>query len=312
MGWKITWKTAEAQANRVAIWVTVYSALTALLGWLSSNMTALKGYGWADYVMSGLAAASVVTVVFSVGLVAWRFFRPLHPQVSDNNGFLLQENAAQPILLQDLARDLRAEIRVVTDAIAGVQQQIAIDLPNASTVAEAFRNLDDAVHIKVNRIDDEVAAIKSKNGAINWDLLRLLDWALNRASATVIKMLVSECPTINELECPQEEHIRSQQIDDAQAWIGRVVTHVQSSSFRFDILDSISNAKIDGEVTVKQLQPDQRPQDIDPYVFRDFFVVARQCNLVRKTLENVLKEIDNNELSRLQQLREQFSARRKQ
>ncbi|MGA7675486.1 MAG: hypothetical protein WCA78_10660 [Rhizomicrobium sp.] len=259
------------------------------------------GWGWPEAIVLGFGVACVLVVIAAFALIAIRFFKPLTlPKVYDD---LVATAAAVSNVFGE--KPVEAELRTVREQVNRVENQ------NQQGLADLNNRFVAAIGEMRNSLQKEIVEVTKANSASHWDLLRLLDWALNRASSTVIRMLAEECPIIHELECPLDATVRNGQMDEAQAWVRRVESHVQSSSFRYDILSAIPNAKLDGEAIVKQLQPDQRPPGIDPYVFRDFFVVAHQCNLVRKMLKNVLREIDNNELSRLQQLRVQFSARHK-
>ena len=199
---------------------------------------------------------------------------------------------------------------VVANAISEMKQLVAIDLPNASTVAEAFKNLDDATKVKIDRIHDEVQRISAKDSAIHWDLLRLLDWARSRASALIISELIGNAPELEELECSTMPHIRDEQMKCAGLWLHDVQSRTELIRYGSQIADCIINSKFDGETMLRQLPIENRPDGIDPYVFRDFFVTAHQCNLVKKSLAAALQEIDRAEPHLLQFLNEQYTARK--
>jgi hypothetical protein len=61
-------------ARRVLLWVGFIGFLASFMSWLLSHIEPISKYGWAAVVLAGLAAACVVILIASIGLVAWRYF----------------------------------------------------------------------------------------------------------------------------------------------------------------------------------------------------------------------------------------------
>jgi len=63
--------------DRFGYWVGAFSILTGFFSWAGSQLVWLKGFGWPEYLFTGLLAASLILLVVAAGLLAWRQFRPL-------------------------------------------------------------------------------------------------------------------------------------------------------------------------------------------------------------------------------------------
>lgn len=69
----------DPSVQKISGWITFIAGVGAFLSWVASHIAALSPYGWGAFAFVGLAAACVLSLVISLGLIAWRFFRPLSP-----------------------------------------------------------------------------------------------------------------------------------------------------------------------------------------------------------------------------------------
>lgn len=67
----------DPSVQKISGWFTFIAGVGAFLSWVASHFLPLSPYGWGAFVFAGLAAACVLSLVISVGLIAWRFFNPL-------------------------------------------------------------------------------------------------------------------------------------------------------------------------------------------------------------------------------------------
>lgn len=70
-------------AGRVSDWCGVvfiaWSGMTAIIGWLASHSPPLSQYGWEGVVIFALLTSSLMVGLLGLGLLGWRYFRPLTP-----------------------------------------------------------------------------------------------------------------------------------------------------------------------------------------------------------------------------------------
>ena len=152
------WQGTEKQVGRLSNWAGAFAGLTALDSWLASKLIWLKPYGWPEFVFAGLVIALGSMMVLGFVLIAIRYFRPLEAALPSRMQF--SSGHVPPISTPELRQDLEQQIRslekslsakigALTEVVSKLQYETTIDHPNASTVAEAFRNLDDAVEVKL-------------------------------------------------------------------------------------------------------------------------------------------------------------------
>lgn len=102
----------EAQVNRFGVWGTAIGLLWGFMTWAASQIAPLTGYGWGTFIYVGFGAVCLFVLTTSIGLAAWRFFRPLQIQpsttVAANRG--IPDVAADRIQrLQNELNDAKAE-----------------------------------------------------------------------------------------------------------------------------------------------------------------------------------------------------------
>jgi len=259
-------------------------------------------FGWAAVVLAAIGLALITLLVASASLVAWRVFSPLPSTPTD-----LQEapqniivGLSPPIGTPELAAELRGEVRRLTGEIADIRKQIKIDLPNASTVVEAFTNLDMAVHMKVDRIDDFSARMANSEQ----DMQFLLDWAISRASVQLIDALLKTKPSINKLEAPVDDVARKNSMDEVRTWLAKIGSETYHLAYGAEISRALANSEYEGQGEVRRLPPESFPQGIDAIKFHDFYVMAVRCEMMERCLRATISEIERHESSRLSRLRD--------
>lgn len=143
-------RRTDAPAGRVADWTTVvqlvgYFGGSAVLSWLASTVDPIMQYGWGAVILAGLAAALVVSLVISAGLVAWRLFRPL-PQIelpvsqaALTNAEEIREKHAE------LERKFDKMVMVVFDKLHHMHHDRETDLSSTSTINNRIANIEQAL-----------------------------------------------------------------------------------------------------------------------------------------------------------------------
>ena len=53
------------------------------MSWVSAHVAPIAQYGWGAFVLAGLGAACLATVAISLGLIGWRYYRPLPQSLGD-------------------------------------------------------------------------------------------------------------------------------------------------------------------------------------------------------------------------------------
>jgi hypothetical protein len=195
----------------------------------------------------------------------WETLNPLKKEVSDLNTVL-------SLLIKERGP--------INDAIADIQGQIAIDLPNASTVAEAFRNLDEAVHLKMGRVDEEVKSLREKLHNADLDLIFLLNFAVDSVSIRFLDRIISENPlsrvkNVARYDDPKEREndrlLLEKYVRDVLGWL-RPNTHIGMMA-----ADVAKEGESEVDSNLNNDPPDARPANVDPIVLRRFMIPETQC-----------------------------------
>src|SRR3984893_2826747 len=63
--------------ERFVYWVGFFLLLWSAMSWIAAYIPNIAQFGWAAVVFTGLGIACVVSLVISVGLIAWRYFSPM-------------------------------------------------------------------------------------------------------------------------------------------------------------------------------------------------------------------------------------------
>jgi hypothetical protein len=270
------WKSIENLANRFGIWFTAFTAMTGIFGWIASHLIFLRPYGWAEAAFVGLFAALGVVLVLSIGLIALHLFRPLKPDPASTTAAIVPAKKAMPEpelkarLEQriDLLQQFQTQkIDRLAETVAGIQNQIAIDLPNASTVVEAFRNLDDATELKIRQISQEIQRYSEKLQTLNLDTLNLLTFATDQATLAVLEQQIADG---NRLEIPLGPDVqlvrRNQRFGDVEEYVRDVQSAYYNTHRGLTVANIIYNAE--GEVDRQLQDTSQRPSHLDLLDYR--------------------------------------------
>lgn len=196
-------------------------------------------------------------------------------------------------------------------ALAEIRPQIAVDLPNATTVVQAFENLDEAVHHQVRRVEQEAERINETARRADQDTLFLLDWAAGRASANVVAELARSQPKFDKANPPQDEDERGAAFREIGDWLSTVSSGIGDVNYNAEIERVLRNSRHEGEALARQVPPELRPSNVDPLVFADFFALAYQSEMTGICLRNVVSELNKSDRAYLNRLREQLRARKK-
>lgn len=196
-------------------------------------------------------------------------------------------------------------------AMENIERQIKVDAPNASTVHEAFSNLDTAVKSKIDRLSGEVSRCGERLGRADQDTLYLLDWAAFRTTTRVLERLLGEQPRAKKLQPPTDARARSELTASIERWLASVWSRTQDANYNAEIYRVSSNAKAEGDAMARRLPPQERPAEVDPVAFTDYYALAHQCEATGIYMRSVIEEIDALEESFLSRLRGQLKARTK-
>jgi hypothetical protein len=63
-------------------WAALWTAAAALMTWAASTIGPILALGWGAVVITGFGLACILVLVMSVGLIAWRYFKPISPAPS--------------------------------------------------------------------------------------------------------------------------------------------------------------------------------------------------------------------------------------
>lgn len=83
----------DKAVDRAGYWYAAWGLVTPMMSWLWKQTSLLASASWADAILLGIFSTLICISVVSLGLVAWRHFRPLPPLAS-----LPLEIEAQPSL----------------------------------------------------------------------------------------------------------------------------------------------------------------------------------------------------------------------
>jgi len=194
--------------------------------------------------------------------------------------------------------------------IEDIKGQIAVDLPNAKTVVQAYGNLDQAMHNKVRRFEEVSEKIGETARRADQDTLFLLDWAAARSSANVIQELARQQPKLDKANPPADESEREIAIRGMQDWIGSVASGITDVNYNGEIDRVLRSSRYEGEGLARQVPANQRPTTVDVLVFADFFALAHQCEMTGICLRNVVLELEKSDRFYLNRFRGQLRARK--
>ncbi len=135
----------DRNINRIAAWGTFVGLVWVAMSWVASNIAPLAGYGWGAFVFVGLGAASVLSLVMSMALIAWRYFNPLPTQSEIVATSPAKDGAGTELLeiQRDLLHLLDFAVAQTTVAFMDELYQLAPSFGDPLKMEEGFLRHDD-------------------------------------------------------------------------------------------------------------------------------------------------------------------------
>lgn len=157
----------DPSVQKISGWITFIAGVGAFLSWVASHIAPLSPYGWGAFVFAGLAAACVLSLVLSLGLIAWRFFKPLSPTTvpidASNSAPWKADIDSTALVIEKYIDETSAALRQVLDdrfrlISTDVDNKIADNIrANARSVVDGFRELAskiDAINVDIGRLNE--------------------------------------------------------------------------------------------------------------------------------------------------------------
>ena len=212
------------------------------------------------------------------------------------------------------SRAIAALEEATSEALANIediQRQIKIDMPNASTVCEAFLNLDQATDQRIRRIEDDVSGAKTLINSAHMESINLLYFAMSVVTRNILAGFLKVKPPFDKLSPPTDDRTRNDLMGEMRIWVQHVREIAGSAPFGMEIDLAIRTASQEGSIQFRQIPEPERPNSIDPLISHDFFVFAYQCEKTAECLEYVIRELERSDRQSLERLREFYTTRTK-
>ena len=81
----------DENVRRLVAWVTFFGIVSAAMSWAAAYIIPISKYGWGAVIFAGVGTACVISLVGSVVLVAWRYFKPIPDRVESNRRALIAQ-----------------------------------------------------------------------------------------------------------------------------------------------------------------------------------------------------------------------------
>jgi uncharacterized protein YdcH (DUF465 family) len=201
------------------------------------------------------------------------------------------DNNKEVQLLEQKITDLtyfhRGMIDSLNSELASIKKQISVDFPNASTVADAFKSLDDAIKSKVKRIEEGNTVLLARLKADNLDLKHLLYFALLQATEQLLAYLVATAPKkVKEASVLTDEFYERNTEFLKHVSMKLSGTH-RESSYR----NIMASGEAEADRLLKDIPADQWPGSGHPVDIRRYCIAAHQVKLLFDYLEFELREV---------------------
>jgi len=297
------WRTAENWVNRVGIWFTGFVALSAIFGWIASHLVFLKPYGWAEAAIAGTAIAALVALALSATLSAWRYFQPLHgvyspqkppPKSEDFDTFRAQISDQQAHFsnrIVQMGEGFKSTTQRLSEEIADIYRQIRVEAPNASTVYEAYKNLEDASLSQIKQIREETQQFSNKLNADNLDLKHLLYLSLLQTAEQILSYLLSIAPRPHSDENAALDFDEFQLTSNFLEEAARLFAGTQRAS---ELRNVLRHAEDETDFRLKERPLDQWPTQLNLVDLRRYSIAATQRKMLIEYLERQLREVQKN------------------
>ncbi len=291
------YKRAKAAADHVITWITIFGILAGAFAWLSSKLTPMKGYGWADFVFVGVVMACAVTLSLSATLAAWRHFRPLslaqgqlakQLNVADSSP-AMDAKVAETFNTMDEYFEGRLKgvgeslgkiwtsLNALKEALEIMDKRTGVPQNLGDTVTEAFESVQGVLQSQLARMSDETNGFGGKLNSANMDLIHLLDFCINQATVAFLDDLIERGPkflpeTADQL-APEERATRYgetiQYIDFVRA---STVGTNRGMSYRGAL--EVATSVVDNKISA--MPRDSFPPDVDLTFYRNFAIASLQ------------------------------------
>jgi len=285
-------KTMDDQVQAIGNRWQAYVAFFALLGGIGAGVTWVvhwvrpffpAAWGWPEAIAIGFMVTCGLVLLASIFLIAWRYFKPL-PQSqrpasnkvpasgTDISVRLHADALAQIAVLKD---EIEKKVGGLTGMVSKLQHETAIDLPNASTVGEAYKNLDDAVHIKVNRLSEEIQRFSYTLSGLDRDFGRVLFFATDLATLEVLDAQIQEGSRVPvPLDDPEATaDARDQAAAGARMFIRDVRSTYGNSHRGMTVANVLAHAEVEAEQRLSALPTEHRPTHIDVLEYRRLNII---------------------------------------
>lgn len=178
----------------------------------------------------------------------------------------------------------------VAKNLADIRKKIAIDVPNATTIAEAFRNLDDAVHAKVARISEQTQRFSDRLNRDNLDLLHLLYFALLQATERTLAHLVLIAPVRRGSEATE---LNVEALEANRKYLEEVASTLSGTYRHSDFRNIAMNAETEADSRLNELPREQWPTDLNPIDHRRYLIAAIQSTWTEAYILRQLQDVRN-------------------
>jgi len=201
------------------------------------------------------------------------------PIASQSNSAATAELERKVDLLGSFVSGQLAPIRAQLNSI---DTKIAIDMPNASTVAEAFTNLHDSVHAKVKRIEDQVQRFSSSVSRDSLDLKHLLYLAILHSSYMALDYLLSIAPASN---AEAETELNATDYKTNSDFLREVASTFSGTNRYSDYLNIMAHSEAQADERLRALPREQWPEGENPVEVRRYLIAAFQRRSVSEYIQ---------------------------
>jgi len=262
---------ADNWANRIITWTGMFGLLSAAFTWLSSRLTPMKGFGWADFIAVGIASAVAFMLALAASLAAWRYFRPLPAnQQTANPGSPVVEKSRND------AVDFSSELEKLKDQLKGHVNKLSTEILRKDETAQA------AAQESTKIAQKAMEAIAS----VQRDMKLLFNVALSETTKRFCDIILSEFPEQSGslMELPLES--RKEHFDKLREFIAGVTYKVNQTVYDAPISNIIKNVENNVSNRVAATPLEKRPADMDHLLWRQYSITEEQANRIKSYIES--------------------------
>ena len=264
---------AEGLANRVITWLTLFGFLSAGLAWLSSKLTSMEGYGWADFAAAGILGAVLVTLAIAAILVAWRLFRPLprSPDTAPEESRTFLSPASE---LGSLEGTMNEKIGELDRKIQGRLGDLLTEIQRTDLVV----NRDNEKHAGATAI------LSAGVSGLKQDVTRLFQLAASQSTIRLLETILAEYPKF-------DGKLIDQASDMAVRWgslkdfIETCRVKTNGTIYQEKVVNIIRNLEKGTGDQIDATPLEKRPASIDHLVWRKLEITEAQAQYLKKFFE---------------------------